>query len=252
MCIRLMIADDEDVVRNGLAKYIKLHTERFEKIYTAENGEQALDIILRYKPDIMLLDVQMPILNGLEVMKEAKKAGVLPATIIFSGYDEFSYAQEAVRQGAKDYMLKPTRSSDILKRIHEVADEIQPALEARRAVVSSISDKTNLIGRAKEYIDEHYYENISQMQVADVIGITPGYLSTLFSKNMDCGFTDYLNQVRIHHACAYLKQNSLKTYEIAFKVGFRDEKYFSKVFKKLTGVSPKEYRNGKVENNAPF
>lgn len=251
MCLKLMIADDEDVVRNGLEKYIRLHTERFEKIYTAENGEQALDIILRYKPDIMLLDVQMPILSGLEVMKEAKKAGVLPATVIFSGYDEFAYAQEAVRQGARDYMLKPSRSSDILKRILEIAEEIAPDSEKGESAKNS-ADKTNLIGRAKEYIDEHYYENISQMQVADVIGITPGYLSTLFSKHMDCGFTDYLNQVRIHHACAYLQQNFLKTYEIAFKVGFRDEKYFSKVFKKLMGVSPKEYRNGGVENNTPF
>lgn len=251
MRIKLLVADDEEVVRNGITKYITLHTDRFEKIYTAEDGEKALDIILRYKPDIMLIDVQMPIHSGLEVMKEAKKAGVLPATIIFSGYDEFSYAQEAIRQGAFDYMLKPSRSSDILKRILEIADELA-LRKGEESDVRVSTDKTNLIGRAKEYIDEHYYENISQMQVAEIIGITPGYLSTLFSKSLDCGFADYLNQVRIHHACAYLKQNYLKTYEIAFKVGFRDEKYFSKVFKKLIGVSPKEYRNGKFENSTPF
>lgn len=247
MCARLLIADDEDVVRNGLEKYIRLHTERFEKIYTAENGEQALEIILRYKPELMLLDVQMPVLSGIDVMKEAKKAGCLPATIIFSGYDEFAYAQEALRQGAKDYLLKSCRSSDILKRIHELADDLL-AENGDSEKAGNFAEKTNLIGRAKEYIDEHYYENISQIQVADVIGITPGYLSTLFTKNVGCGFTDYLNQVRIHHACAYLRQNLLKTYEIAFKVGYRDEKYFSKVFKKLTGVSPKEYRSGKIES----
>lgn len=245
MCLRLLIADDEDVVRNGLEKYIRLHTERFEKIYTAENGEKALDIILRYKPEILLLDVQMPVLSGIDVMKEAKKAGCLPVTIIFSGYDEFAYAQEALRHGARDYLLKPCRSSDILKRLYELADELQ-AGGGDGAKAGNFAEKTNLTGRAKEYIDEHYYENISQIQVADMIGITPGYLSTLFTKHMGCGFTDYLNQVRIHHACAYLRQNLLKTYEIAFKVGFRDEKYFSKVFKKLTGVSPKEYRSGKM------
>ena len=98
MCARLLIADDEDVVRNGLEKYIRLHTERFEKIYTAENGEQALETILRYKPELMLLDVQMPVLSGIDVMKEAKKAGCLPATIIFSGYDEFAYAQEILQK----------------------------------------------------------------------------------------------------------------------------------------------------------
>lgn len=265
MGIKLMIADDEDAVRNGLEKYIKLHTEEFDKIYTAENGQKALDLILRYKPELMLLDVQMPLLNGIEVMKEAKRAGCLPETIIFSGFDEFSYAQEAIRQGAKDYLLKPCRSSDILKRIQTLAGEVEEKKKNKpqsAAVQTLHQGRTSLIARAREYIDENYYQNISQVQVADVIGITPGYLSTLFSKHMDCGFADYLNQVRIHHACAYLQQNFLKTYEIAFKVGFRDEKYFSKVFKKIIGVSPKDYRNGNmgeintessnVENNAPF
>ena len=68
------------------------------------------------------------------------------------------------------------------------------------------------------------------------------YLSSMFSQAMECGYVDYLNRVRISHACCYLEQNYLKTYEIAYKVGFRDEKYFSKVFKKIKGMSPKEYR----------
>lgn len=251
MCLSLIIADDEDIVRNSLEKYIVLHTGRFGKIYTAANGREALELVLRHKPDIMLLDVQMPGLNGLDVLNEASKAGCMPVTVIFSGYDEFAYAQEALRYGAKDYILKPSRSSDIFRRLMEIADEVENTKNGNsNAVVAA--DKTNIIGRAKEYIDSHYYENITQTQVADNIGITPGYLSTLFTKSMGLRFADYLNRVRIDHACAYLRQNYLKTYEIAFKVGFRDEKYFSKVFKKLTGVSPKEYRNGKTKNNAPF
>ncbi len=124
MCIKLLIVDDEDVIRNGIAKYIKLHTDRFERIYLAQNGEEAMDIIFRHEPDIMLMDVQIPLKNGLEVMREAKKSGVLPKTIILSGYDEFSYAQQAVRYGAIDYLLKPSRSSDILKKLNEVADDL--------------------------------------------------------------------------------------------------------------------------------
>ena len=251
MCLSLIIADDEDIVRNSLEKYILLHTERFAKVYTAANGRETLELVLRYKPDIMLLDVQMPGLNGLEVLNEASKAGCMPVTVIFSGYDEFAYAQEALRYGAKDYILKPSRSSHIFNRLMEIADEVESQKNGDSTSIVT-ADRTNLIGRAKEYIDCHYYENITQTQVADNIGITPGYLSTLFTKNTGLRFADYLNQVRINHACAYLRQNYLKTYEIAFKVGFRDEKYFSKVFKKLTGVSPKEYRNGKTGNIAPF
>jgi two-component system response regulator YesN len=85
-------------------------------------------------------------------------------------------------------------------------------------------------------------ENITLSGTAEILGITGGYLSTLFQKSLQCGFIDYLNRVRIERACCYLEQNYFKTYEIAYKVGFRDEKYFSKVFKKVMGMSPKEYR----------
>lgn len=238
--MKLLIADDEDMLRMGLAKYIKLHTDRFEKIYEAENGEEALDILLRYQPEVVLLDVQMPRKSGLQVMQEADRAGIQPIIIILSGYDEFAYAQQALKYGARDYLLKPTRSSDILKRIHELTDEVY-------GKVLTDSDKEEIgrhgmVERAKEYIEEHYYEDINASLVAEQLGISTGYVSTLFSQNMDCGFVDYLNQVRIEHACCYLRQNYFKTYEIAYKVGFRDEKYFSKVFKKWKGCSPSEYR----------
>ncbi len=94
-------------------------------------------------------------------------------------------------------------------------------------------------------MEEHYFENLTLQMVADKIGITSGYLSTLFTLNIGCGFVDYLNEIRMNHACAYLKQNYFKTYEIAFKVGFKDEKYFSKVFKKIIGKSPSEYKKGR-------
>ncbi len=243
MCIKLLIVDDEDVIRNGIAKYIKLHTDRFERIYLAQNGDEAMDIIFRHEPDIMLMDVQIPLKNGLEVMKEAKKSGVLPKTIILSGYDEFSYAQQAVRYGAIDYLLKPSRSSDILEKLNEVADDLFGI--SNKEIVSNEEGRNGLVEQAKEFMEEHYFENLTLQMVADKIGITAGYLSTLFTLNIGCGFVDYLNEIRMNHACAYLKQNYFKTYEIAFKVGFKDEKYFSKVFKKIIGKSPSEYKKGR-------
>lgn len=238
MSIKLLIADDEDTIRNGIAKYIQLHTDRFEKMYLASNGQEAVDIIFREKPDIMFLDVQMPLKNGIEVMQEAKRADILPYTLILSGYDEFKYCQQALRLGAKEYLLKPVRSSDILKVLNKVADELFGAKEKKEPE----GDRNPLVERAKEYVGEHYYENLALTDVADKVGVTAGYLSTLFQKQMEKGFVDYLNEIRIDHACTYLRQNYLKTYEIAYKVGFNDEKYFSKVFKKITGQSPTEYR----------
>lgn len=243
--MKLLIADDEDTVRNGIEKYIRLHTDRFDQIYTAENGQQALELIMMHRPELMLLDVRMPLKNGLEVMQETKKLGIMPMTILLSGYDEFAYAQQALRYGARDYLLKPTRSSDILEYLLKLADEISGAASDEEDQQSD--GLPPLVAKAVEYIEEHYNENLTLQQVAEQIGITGGYLSTLFAQNLNRGFVEYLNEVRIEHACIYLQQNYLKTYEIAYKVGFNDEKYFSRVFKKIKGESPAAFRKTKTE-----
>lgn len=240
MSVKLMIADDEEVIRRGVAKYIRLHSDRFTKIYEAENGEQAIDLLLRYQPDMILLDVQMPIKNGIDVMKEAERSGLNPLIVILSGYDEFKYAQQALNYGAKAYLLKPARGADILACLNKLADEYFGKEKAE--TLSDQLPSNHLISRAEEYIAEHYMENITLNSVAEEIGISSGYLSTLFPQTLQCNFVDYLNKVRIERACCYLEQNYFKTYEIAYRVGFKDEKYFSKVFKKITGMTPKEYR----------
>ena len=243
MSVKLLIADDEDVIRRGVTKYIQLHTDRFDKIYEAENGQRAIELMLQYQPDIMLLDVQMPLKSGLDVMKEAERAGLNPVVVILSGYDEFKYAQQAIRYGAKEYLLKPTRGADILKCLNQLADEY---LEKEpKETEDDMIQSNQLIRRAEEYIAEHYMENITLNGLAETIGISSGYLSTLFPQTLHCGFVDYLNKVRIERACVYLEQNYFKTYEIAYRVGFNDEKYFSKVFKKIKGMTPREYRGMK-------
>lgn len=244
MSVKLLIADDEDVIRHSVAKYLKLHTDRFDKIYEADNGQTAIDLILKYQPEILLLDVQMPLKNGIDVMREAARAGLYPVTVILSGYDEFKYAQQALKFGAKEYLLKPTRAADILKCLTDLADQyIEPdRTYSRQADKGQVNA---LVEQAQDYMEEHYTENLTLTEVAECIGISGGYLSTLFNQTLECGFTDYLNKIRIEHSCCYLEQSYFKTYEIAYKVGFHDEKYFSKVFKKIKGMTPKEYRNMK-------
>lgn len=244
MSIKLLVADDEETIRRGVAKYIQLHTDRFDKIYEAENGQEAIDITLKYQPDIILLDVQMPLKTGIEVMQEIDKAGLHPMIVILSGHDDFKYAQQALKYGAMEYLLKPIRATDILDCLNKLADE-RFGKEETSVVEKTTVQNNHLVKAAQEYIAEHYTENISLSSTAEAIGISGGYLSTIFTQNLGNGFVDYLNMVRIERACCYLEQNYLKTYEVAYKVGFRDEKYFSKVFKKIKGMSPKEYRNMK-------
>ncbi len=247
MGAKLLVADDEDTIRRGVTKYIQLHTDYFERVYEAKNGDEAIDIILQKKPDVILLDIQMPGRDGIDVMREVERAGLHPAILVLSGYDEFKYAQKAIRYGAKEYMLKPVRASEILERVLYFARQQLPEFEYPEIEDGEAEEqRENQIARdAREYVEEHYMEDISLQTIADVLEISRGYLSTLFNQELGIGFSDYLNEVRIEHACLYLRQNTLKNYEIAFKVGFRDDKYFAKVFRKLRGMTPKEYRQQK-------
>lgn len=237
--MKLLIADDEDSIRNGITKYIQLHTDRFEKIIAVRNGEETLEAINRDRPEIMCIDIQMPLKNGIEVMEEAKRAKILPYTIVLSGYDEFEYCQKALRYGAKDYLLKPVRSSDILEKLISIADVLE---EPKKSKVEENTDKNIIVAKALEYIEDNYYKDLKLSDVAERLGVTTGYLSTLISKSEGKGFVEILNEIRLSRACAYLKQGILKTYEIAYKVGFNDEKYFSKVFRKAYGKTPSEYK----------
>jgi two-component system response regulator YesN len=234
---RLLLADDEENILKGMENYIRKNTRCFVKIHCAVNGEEALDIIYKYHPDVMLVDVQMPIKSGLDVMKEALAAGVCPKTVILSGYDTFSYAQQALRLGAVDYLLKPCRSTEILQKLESIAAPWLGEREEGPGPEGNIFVKA-----AMEYMMDHMSEDVNLGMVAEKVGVSTAYLSTLFTQKLGCGFIDYLNRLRIECAREYMHDGRLKVYEIAYKVGYHDEKYFSKVFKKVTGQSPSVYR----------
>lgn len=241
--VKLLIAEDQDNIRSSIQSYISKHTKRLAGIYAAANGQEALDAIFRYRPQIMLLDIQMPLKNGLTVMKEALAAGICPKTIIMSGHDEFQYAQQAIRYGAVDYLLKPCRSTEILEKIENlIAKEFLGAGEDAPQAPGNPLSGNYVVDAALAYMREHYPEDLNLTHIAVQVGINPSYLSTLFTHTLGCGFADYLNRIRIERACDYFYDSKMKTYEVAYKVGFNDEKYFSNVFKRIKGKSPSEYR----------
>ena len=232
----LLLVDDEENILNGLKNHISKKTQVFSRIYCASNGQEALDIIYKHHPDVMLLDVQMPIKNGLEIMREANAANVCPKTILLSGYDSFEYVREALRQGAIDYLLKPCRSTEILEKLEAA---VVPMMAQKK---EENQGGNTIVNQAKAYISEHLAEELNLSIIAEHVGVSNAYLSTLFTQKLNCSFIDYLNRARIDCACDYMHDSKMKIYEIAFKVGYKDEKYFSKVFKKITGQSPTSYK----------
>jgi len=239
--VTLLIAEDEERTRESLKKYFLNNSRLIENVLTASNGAEALDIIIGHKVRYMLIDVQMPQKTGLQVMKEAYRAGICPRTIILSGYDKFEYAQEAMRSEAVDYILKPCHPGEIMRKIEAMILADQKKEADKPEDTSKHGNRFVLL--AADYIEKNFKSDISLTKVADDLGISAAYLSSLFAQTMQCSFVDYINKTRISKACSYLYDASLKNYEIAYKVGFNDEKYFTKVFKKIMGVSPSQFRN---------
>lgn len=250
MGIKLLVADANALVRNEMVEYAQSHTNQFDMIFQAQTGQEALDILYRYKPQLLLTEVWLPDRNGLDVMETAKEADVLPHTVILSDCRDFEECKRAMRLGAEEYFLKPMKPSEVIGRLCEISKE---SLDWQEEAGKTVGSGTNIfVEQALEYMKNHYYEHLTLPQVAKKVGISEGYLSTLFTRHLNRCFVDCLNEIRINYACGYLRKTRWKTYEIASKVGFGDAKHFSKMFRRQIGQPPTEYRKSIWENSTLF
>ena len=238
--ISLLIAEDEQDTREALRDMIPWQQAGVTLLRVVDNGKSALECLRQEHPTVAMLDIRMPLLDGLTVAQAALAEGLPTKILLLSGYDEFQYAQQGIQCGVKDYLLKPCKPETILKSVLRVAEDAftptPPSVKALPKTGSSV------INAALRYMDEHYEQALNLTMVAEAVYITPAYLSLAFKRKTETNFTEHLNRIRIEKACELLTHMDLKTYEVAQRVGYRDEKYFSRVFKKLKGVSPSQYR----------
>ncbi|MEW9671627.1 response regulator [Ammoniphilus sp. 3BR4] len=390
MAFKVFIVDDEPIIVKSLANIINWQDLDCLVAGTAENGKQALERIKALEPDLVLSDICMPSMNGLELLKEVSQLPRQPKVILLSGYDEFEYAREGIKYKAFDYILKPidydeleecvsrairelerlqkNRQEEIKRQIYELltlgtadiasdlrhgafaamiiewdknaekqdaiwqwlsekvkqnepeswfllklqpmeftivyasqtADESETKRTMKRMaselsaccsdlhisigkVVTELDRITESYGQAKDmlkgklflnatviteeefqeelksrnnpwdliekamdYLDEYFYEDVGIEQVAGKIGLSVSYFSVLFKQKTGVTFLEYLTEQRVKHACYLLEKSSLKTNEIAKKVGYTDQRYFSQVFKKKVRMTPSEYRKVKT------
>lgn len=249
----LFIADDEQEQVEGIKKIIDWKSHNISICGEANTGTAAFEDIKSLKPDIVLLDIRMPHMNGLEMLEKLKPLNYHTKFIILSGYDDFTYAQKALRYKAVDYLLKPSRPSDILEAALKAIDAIET--ERRSYFISDkkadqesvcpvdIKNVSPVIRKAIEFINLNYSKDITLQTVADEVYITSGYLSLIFKQETGVNFIDYLNKYRIQMAKELLRNVKFKNYEVASQVGYKDEKYFSQMFKKFTSKTPSEYRS---------
>lgn len=255
--IKVVVVDDDQLVRDGLSALIRASADVEVEIATAGSARDAIALTGAIHPDIMFVDIQMPGMSGLELITQLREAYGRIVIIVVSGHAEFQYAQRALQLGVMDYVLKPVSVGGFKKVLRQALDTVQragrPASEPPSPHVPTDDDPAQQLikgGRKLspialsviQYVASHYQGDIKLETTAQSVFVHPSYLSDLFKKETGDTFTSFLNRYRVHQAKALLRQLDCKVYMVASAAGFNDQRYFSRVFKKIVGITPIEYR----------
>lgn len=250
---KVIVVEDEPITRRGIVLTVNWASLNCVLAGEAANGEEGAALITRLSPDLVVTDVKMPRMDGVEMIAHLRKQGCKAKFIILTAHSDFKYAQSALRMGVSDYLLKPLKDGDLEEAITKIVGYEQhrgQAAEDSAAPDASIlhfnlerHGKSKYVEEAIQYIRSHHQEDITISTVANYMEISEGYLSRMFKKETDYTFTNYLTFYRIRLAMNLLKDCRVKVYEVADRVGYSDTAYFSAQFKKIVGVSPSEYQD---------
>ncbi|MCI8416554.1 MAG: response regulator [Lachnospiraceae bacterium] len=260
---RVMIVDDEQVVCQGMQRLIDWGSYGFQVVRTASDGQEALELQLQEHFDLIVTDLKMPRMDGVELVRQLAERQENCKVIIVSAYGEFSYAQAVMEYGVQYYLLKPINEVVLCGYLSRIAEQLSANGETEQAEgeedfaeeaeqtgaackqfehlyrLSANGVITELLG----YINDHYSEPLTLNLLAKLYSFSPVYLGRLFKKETGLSFNEYLNSYRIRAAVEYIDGGHDMIYEIAERVGYRDINYFYKCFKALVGTTPGEYRN---------
>lgn len=242
--IRILFVDDEAIVREGLKKCIDWEVNGFEVVGAAENGEKALEYLRQLSVNIVVTDIKMPVMDGLELIRNSRESGYDSKFLILSGYDDFQYAQRALRYGADDYILKPIKEEELLDALIRIRDLHFPKQQTTLQLHPQKYSGTvkTIISCVEMNLDQ---PELSLKQIADeVLFMSGNYLSKLFLKETGYKFSTFLTIKRMEKAAQLLRENcDVTVYEVAERTGVgNNPQYFSTVFKKYFGKSPSELR----------
>lgn len=239
--LKILIADDEHIILEGLRSLYDWESNGYEIVAVATDGLNTVNLALKTKPHIILLDINMPLLNGFEVLE--KLTSELPNTkfIIISGYDDYKLLRMALKFHAFDYLLKPLHPEDLAATLQNAREEIFSQKISKVQPHKNKQD-TPLFEQMTEYIDDHLSEKISLTLLSEHFNLNPDYISSYFKKKNGMNFSDYLNSRRIAKAKTLLQTTDLNIGCISERVGFSDYRYFNKVFQNYLHVTPSQYR----------
>jgi len=250
MTYRAIIIDDEKWVVRSLVSTIR-DQQYFNIIGEAYDGISGMEMIEELKPELAFVDIRIPGMSGLDILNAANTKKLDTLFIVISGYAEFAYAQKAMYHNAIGYCLKPFSKSELMDVMKKAYNILQ-----NRTIKEEPKDKTDefpspgiikvnnkVVRIMLDYIKTHYCDDISIQNLAELCSINSNYASQLFHQEVGETFSSYITRLRIKQAIHLLRNTDMTISAIATSVGYRDYFYFAKVFKKVTGITPSEYRN---------
>lgn len=240
--LKVVVIEDEELVRRGIVMAVDWASVDCEVVGEASNGETGLELIARERPDIVVTDIRMPRMDGLEMLRRLREEGCGASVILLTAYSDFSYAQSALKLGAVDYLLKPFHDGELEAAVQRISSRGRE--QARPGDFAEISSKNRNVMQAIEYINANYNDpELNVSAVARSVELSEGHLSHIFKKETGYTLNSYITACRMHMAMHLLRERRSRVSEAAERVGYRDIAYFSSTFKKFTGKSPTEYQN---------
>lgn len=243
---RIIVAEDEELLLNNLIQKIEQTGLNFTVIAKAQTGTLALELVKEHNPDVLITDIKMPVMTGIELLEQVHQQFPNIRTMIISGFSDFEYAKKAISFRVESYLLKPIDSDELL----EALLEIQTGLELENASYNSIFNESlsantpqQIAHVLREYLVHNYSKEINLNSIALNLNYSPSYLTKIFSQIYDTTPNKYIISLKIQQAQNLLIHNpELSIRQIGEIIGYPDQGYFSRIFKKQTGLSPYEYR----------
>ena len=245
--LTFVVAEDEERMRDYFARKAVELDAGLECVGTAADGEEAAEVVERCLPDLLITDIKMPVLDGLDLVARVRRTNPDLRILIVSGYDEFPYAQRAIELGVDDYILKPVD----VEKLREALRRIRIRLEATAGTVDADfgldrtgARETELARSVEVYLQENYRRPYSLDRLAGYFGCKPAYLLRLYRKVTGRTPTQDLIDLRIEKAKRLLTGHPhLEIKQVAAAVGYEDPLYFSRLFKKETGLNPSAFKD---------
>ncbi|WP_252238197.1 response regulator [Clostridium sp. VAP51] len=238
--LNIMIVDDEILERQAL-KMIINNSDSGRVIAEACNGREAIELDRKFNPDVIIIDVKMPGIDGIKASQIIKEQNKNKIIIMITAYDDFELVHKALLLGVNDYILKPIKPSELIDAINNIFVNLK--INKDIYVEKSVNELKEVpIKAAIEYIHNNFDEKVSLEQMASICNLSPCYFSKVFKKAVGVNFVSYVNDTKINKAKELLENTDIPVLNVALDLGFDDCGYFIRVFKKSQGVTPKKYR----------